>query len=159
MAFLTSQRGAGTPNVALGFSNADRAAVAIKNIAVIVRDKAQAGTVTASDILDGLLQTLVIGKATLMAASGTPGIGAYASEQYADVPGYNVATEFTAMMDEINTTITFLVQNYPKDADGNLKKLSFNADNSGNLVSFSAFTAPQRTAVSNRMIALLATID
>lgn len=159
MAFLTSQRGAGTPNVALGFANGDRAAVAIKTIALLVRDKAQAGTVTSSDILDGLLKTLVVSKATLEAAADTPGIGAYAAEQYADVAGYNVGAEFTAMMAEINTTIDFLVQNYPKDADGNLKKLSFNADNSGNLVSYSAFTSPQRTAIANRMIALLATID
>jgi hypothetical protein len=159
MAFLTSQRGSGSPNVAVAFNKADIAAIQVKKSATAARDRAQAGTLTASDILDSLMGILVSAKATLDAAADVPGIGAYSTEQYADAAGYNVATQFAAMMAEIDTTITFFVNNYPKDADGNLKKYSFNADGSGNVVSYNGFSPAQRTAVVNRLNSLLATID
>jgi hypothetical protein len=158
MAFLTSQRGSGAPNVAQAFESADRAAILVKRAATTARDKALNGTLTASDILDGLMGVLVSSKAKLIAAAGVPGIAQYAASQYADA-SYDVAAQFSAMMAEINNTITFFVNGYPKDADGNLKKHAFHADGSGNIVVYSAFTSAQRNATAQRLNALLATID
>ena len=161
MAYLTSQRGSGAPNVAQAFETADQAAIRIKKAATSARDKALNGTLSASDILDSLIGILVDAKAKLIAASSVPGIGAYAASQFADVAGYkdNIGMQFAAMLNEINTTISFFVGGYPKDADGNLKKHSFNPDGSGNIVVFSAFTSQQRAATAQRLNALLATID
>ncbi len=159
MAFLTSQRGSGSPNVAKAFEKADQCVISIKVSAVASRDKAQAGTITSADIIDGLVGNLQRGKAILAGIATTPGIVEYAASQYADVANYDVAAQFTAMMDEINTTITFFEQNYPKDTDGNIKRLSFVGDGSGNLVSYAAFNQTQRNAIVTRINALLATID
>jgi hypothetical protein len=160
MAFLTSQRGSGAPNVAQAFESADRAAILVKRAATVARDKALNGTLTASDILDSLIGVLVSSKAKLIAAAGVPGIAAYAASQF-DVAGYDqlIASQFQAMVNEINNTITFFVNGYPKDADGNLKKHAFHADGSGNIVVYSAFTSAQRNATAQRLNALLATID
>jgi hypothetical protein len=158
MAFKTSQRGSGSPIVAKAFSRSDEAAIRIKDAATLVRDKTAADTVTASDILNNLVQTLRLGKAALQAAADTPGIGAYAASQYSDVVDYAVGAEFTAMMAQINTTIAFFIANYPNDS-GSLRNVQWDQDNSGALVSYTAFTAPQKAAIITRLDALLATID
>ncbi len=159
MAFLTSQRGSGEPNVAKAFEKADQTVIAIKSSAIACRDRAQAGTVTAVDIIDGLMGNLQRGKAILALASGVDGIVPYAASQYADVANYDIAAEFTAMMTEINDTITFFEQNYPKDADGNLKRMSFAGDGNGTITTYATFSAGQRNAIVSRLNSLLATID
>lgn len=159
MAFLTSRRGSGSTNVARAFERADQTAISIKASAIVTRDKTQAGTVNATDLIDGFLANLQRGKVILQAAAAVAGVGSYAAEQYADVPGYNIGTEFTNMMNEVNTTITFFEVNYPKDADGNLKLKSFVGDGTGNTVPYAGFSAGQRTAIANRLTALIAAID
>jgi hypothetical protein len=158
MAFLTSQRGSGEPNVAKAFEKIDQTAISIKASAISSRDRAQAGTVTAGDLLDGLMGNLSRGKAILDALAGIDGLAAYAASQYTDVPGYDIVAQFQAMRAEVNNTISFFETNYPNDA-GNLRKWSWVGDGSGVLVNYSAFTAPQRTAIVNRLNALIAAID
>lgn len=160
MAFLTSQRGSGSPNVAKAFEKIDQTVVTIKASAVSARDRAQAGTINAGDLIDGLIGNLSRGKVILDALAATPGLAAYAASQYSDVPGYAeiLVAEFQAMRSEINSTIIFFEQNYPNDS-GSLRKVLFVGDGSGNVVPYAAFTAPQRTAIVNRLNALIATID
>lgn len=158
MAFLTSQRGAGTPNVAEAFKRIDQIAISIKASALQSLARAQAGTVTATDLLDNLMGNLSRGKAALDALVGLPGLAAYAAEQYADVPGYDIVAQFQAMRNEINTTILFFETNYPNDA-GNLLKVSWVGDGSGNTNVYASFTAPQRNAIVTRLTALAAAID
>jgi hypothetical protein len=160
MAFYTSQRGSGAPNVAQAFQSADQAAIQVKKAATVARDKALSGTLTASDILDSLIGILVDSKAKLLTAAAVPGIAEYAAAQF-DVPGYEalIGSQFQAMINEITATIAFFVQGYPKDADGNLKKHSFKPDGSGEFVVYAGFSSPQRTATAQRLNALLATID
>ena len=161
MAFLTSERGSGTPTVAQAYQSANQAAISVKRAATTARDKALNGTLTASDILDSLIGILVDAKAKLIAAAGVPNISEYYAAQFPDVPGYEdlISSQFQAMLNEISATITFFVNGYPHDADGNLKKHSFHPDGSGQIVVFSAFTSPQRSATAQRLNALLATID
>lgn len=159
MAFLTSQRGSGEPNVAKAFEKIDQTVITIKSSAIASRDRAQVGTVTAGDLIDGLLGNLSRGKAILDALASIDGLAEYAAAQYADVPGYDIVAQFNAMRTEINTTITFLEANYPKDADGNLKKCSFVGNGSGVLVSYASFTVNQRNAIVTRLNALIAAID
>lgn len=159
MAFLTSQRGSGEPNVAKAFEKIDQTVIAIKASAIASRDRAVAATVTAGDLIDGLLGNLSRGKTILDALASIDGLAAYAAAQYADVPGYDIVAQFNAMRTEINTTITFLETNYPKDADGNIKKCSFVGDGSGNLVTYAGFTLAQRNATITRLNLLIAAID
>jgi hypothetical protein len=158
MAFLTSQRGSGEPNVAKAFEKADQTAISIKSSAIASRDRAQAGTVTAGDLIDGLLGNLSRGKAILDALASIDGLAEYAAAQYADAPGYDIVAQFQTMRTEINSTIAFLEANYPNDA-GSLRRSSFVGDGSGTLVSYANFTAPQRAAIVTRLNALIAAID
>lgn len=157
MAFLTSRRGSGVVPVKNAFELADGIIVQIKNAAQAARAAAAANTMTSRHVIDNLMPLLVNGRAQLVTLQTVPGLAAYANEQYADVPGYNVGTEFTAMMAAVDSTITFFTANWPKDADNNLKHLSFNG--SGALVPLSSFTVGQRNAIVAQLDSLLATID
>jgi hypothetical protein len=158
MAFLTSRRGSGEPNVAKAFETIDQTAISLKASAISSRDKAQAGTVTSYDLIDGLMGNLRRGKQILDTLAAVDGLKEYAAAQYADVLGYDIAAAFLAMRNEVNATITFLEANYPNDA-GSLRHVSFVGDGSGSIVYYSAFSAPERTALVNRLNALVAAID
>lgn len=158
MAFLTSVRGSGEPNVAKAFEKIDQTAITIKASAIASRDRAQAGTITAGDILDGLVGNLSRGKVILDSLASVDGLAEYAASQYADVLNYDIVSEFQAMRTEINATIDFFEANYPNDT-GNLRKWSWVGDGSGNLVNYASFTVGQRNAIVTRLNALIAVID
>ena len=159
MPFLTSKRGSGSVNAARAFSNADASAIRVKASAEYVKARAQASTLTASDLIDNLRGTLVTERAILDAASQTPGVAAYAAEQFPDVAGYDVTAAYQAMIIAIDDTIAWLITNYPLDAEGCLKKLKWAPDSSGNLVAYDDFSAGQLSAVVTQCDALIATID
>jgi hypothetical protein len=67
------------------------------------------------------------------------------------------ATEFNVMMAQIDNTISVIMANFPKDAQGRLLFLTFTADNSGRNTSIT-FAAAQVAPVKTALDALIATI-
>ena len=70
-----------------------------------------AGTVSAN-VVRQLLDAFISGKAKLTAASQVSGIAAYAQAQEGD-EAYDVAAEFTAMIDACTGVINWIVANIP----------------------------------------------
>lgn len=86
-----------------------------KTLAQRLRDRSEAGPVSAETILD-YLDSLVRDKAYFENVALTPGIGAYAADQY---DGYSIGADFTAFIAEIEACITWIVTALPtSDPDG-----------------------------------------
>lgn len=155
MAFRTQNQNL-TPAVQFAF--ALRLAAQIKREAIVHRDRAVAGSVSAADLYTGLLDTLVNNRAGLETARTTPGIVVYAQEQ-ADDPAYDIAAEFTAMMSEIDATISWLETNFPVSNQGFLELWSWVGDGSGALVANIITNPGELSALETRLNALIATIN
>lgn len=81
--------------------------------------------------------------------AAVPNIAAYAQAQFNDST-YNVATEFTNMVNALNAVVSWVVTNFPKDAGGFIQAYTINADGSRSPASFtSAQTGGLLTAVNN----------
>ncbi len=139
------------------FIQALRAAAQLKREAQNYRVLAVAGSVRLADIETGLLSILRDSKIVLEKAQATPNMVAYAQAQFE--AGYDIATEFTAMMGEISTLLTWLENNFPTDAGGHLQSRTFVSDGSGKTQSALLTDATALTALIARLDALIATID
>lgn len=156
LAYPTSRRS--VPPVASVFNRGDQAAIQIKSIAESARASAQANTLTSSEVLDGVLDTCVRGRAVLLEASAHQGIAAHAQAQYADIQGLNIGAEFTAMIAAIDSVIAWIFANYPREAaTGSLRAVRF-VDSGGVLEGFT-FTPTQETAFIAVLDPLIAAID
>jgi hypothetical protein len=128
-----------------------------KNLARGVKLTAQgsiaqfAGTTNRDQVL-ALAMNLREWRIALAAASAVPGVSQYAKDQYAD-QAYNVATEFTAMLNAIDAVISEIVTAFPVDnSGGEVKERVLNADGS---ITMRTFTAAQLATVRT----LLQTLD
>jgi glycosylphosphatidylinositol transamidase (GPIT) subunit GPI8 len=86
--------------------------------------------------------------------SAVPGIVAYAQSQYNDGT-YDVATEFTNMVNALNAVVTWVVSNMPKDGSGFLLAHTINAD--GSRVA-RVFTPAQTAGLTTALNAAIAQI-
>lgn len=89
------------------------------------------------------------------ATAAIPGIGSYAQAQFND-PAYNVATEFTAMVNAVQGVVNWVVTNFPKDGSGFILGYKFNAD--GSRVP-STFTPAQTAGLRSALDSLAAAIS
>lgn len=133
--------------------DARRTAARLKSEVSQARAKMLAGDVTADLILTVVRGNLEAAKATFAEVAATPGIGAEAQRQYAGVPGLDIAAEFTAMANAVDATLSWLVANYPKDANGRLAVVVW--DGTDGALAQVTFTPAQTAGLA----ALLADID
>jgi len=128
--------------------------------AVFVKQSAQVaaqlltGTVTANQvfqIVDNLRSPLQI----FAQVAAIPGIAAYAQAQFNDAT-YDVATEFTNMVNTINAVVNWVVTNFPKDTGGFAQAYTLAADGSRTPVTFTPAQTAGLTAAINAVIGSIA---
>jgi hypothetical protein len=126
----------------------------VRNQAANLRAQSLAGPVSADKILNYL--TLLNSSRTQMAAlSATPGLATYAQAQENN-PALNIVAEYTAMVAQVDATITWIVANFPQDVNGFKLAFTLAADGSTTYRTFDTATlATLRTALD----ALTATIS
>ena len=107
-----------TGSVAKALDRADAMAIELKGICDRAVTKMAAGNVGSNDILNVYIQLTNLRNA-LASLSATPGIAAYAQIQKAD-DQLDIAAEFTAMLNAIDSTTTWVTNNFPKDGNGYL---------------------------------------
>ncbi len=143
---------------ALQFERAIGVAVQVKAQAEAFKVMAQGGSVLVSDLFGGLRDTLAEGRKELNTAKTTGGMAEYAKEQFDD-PAYDIVAEFTAMMAEIDGTLTWLEANFPKDAGDRLLVWMFVGDGSGDVVSDTITNGASLAALIGKLDTLIAAID
>jgi hypothetical protein len=122
-------------------------ASAMKSEALAMKDVTLTGTCTSAQLID-YLQRLVAFKEVFVAIGNVPGIAVYAQEQVNN-PSFNIATEFTTMLNAVDGAGGWLIANFPKDGNGFL--LAQTLDGAGHLV--------QRTFTSATLLPFRTTLD
>lgn len=126
----------------------------IKTNAINVRDTSAAGTLSTKDAID-LATLLADAKSFFLDAMGVPGIEAYVRDQIDD-QSFDLPAEFTAMMNGIDGTVTWIKVNFPQDAQGYLLAIQFTADGH---YTYRVLTAGQTAGLRTQLNTLIATID
>lgn len=126
----------------------------IKGRAQGLRAASAGGTATSGMILD-FATYLADAKVELQKAAAVPGIAAYAQAQLND-PALNIAAEFTAMTTQIDACRDWIIANFPKDGNGWILAVTFQAD--GRQVN-RVFTVGATSGLRSALDALLAAID
>ncbi len=128
----------------------------IKDQASSLRATSAVGSLQANSIL-GFSAFLYSMRVQLQAAASAVGMNAFAQNQIGDAT-INIATEFTAMLTQIDSVIAWIIANFPKDGNGFLLAQTFNADNSGRTVD-RPFTTIQMAGFRAVLDGLVASID
>jgi len=140
---------ANTATQAQGLLSAMQQAVFVKQSAQIAV-QLLTGTVTANQvfqIVDNLRSPLQI----FAQVAAIPGIAAYAQAQFNDAT-YDVATEFTNMVNTINAVVNWVVTNFPKDTGGFAQAYTIAADGSRTPVTFTPTQTAGLTTALNAVI-------
>ena len=112
-----------------------------------------ASNVTANQvfqIVDNLRSPLQI----FAQVAAIPGITAYAQAQFND-PTYDVATEFTGMVNAVSAVVSWVVTNFPKDSGGFAQAYTLAADGSRTAA---VFTPAQTTGLTTAINAVISSI-
>jgi hypothetical protein len=96
-------------------------------------------------------------KAQLQTIVTAPGLAAYAQEQINNNT-INIVTEYNNMITTVDTTITWILTNLPKDGSGYLLITQFAPENNGRTIS-RQFTPAETAGLRTVLDGLLATID
>lgn len=142
------------PNLAQGWTVALSVATQLKAQCNALAAACQAGPVSAQQIV-AFPAYLYSCQSQFNTVAGLTGIAAYAQEQIGNA-SVNIPSVFSAMQTAITSTIAWVLANFPKDGNGNLLYVQFNA--SGQLV-FTNFTPAQLAGFVTVLQALSATID
>lgn len=113
-----------------------------------------AGTVSSQTVLN-VTSSLANLNITLTSVASTPGLATYAQQQVNN-PSLDVAGAFTSMQNALVAAVTWVVNNFPKDAGNYLTAIKFNG--SGQLV-WDSFTPAQLSGLATLLTALSATIS
>lgn len=137
--------------------SAQQTATNLKYLAQSTATACAAGPVSANVLLQ-MMDTMVRAKATLNAAAAVPGMAQYAKDQYNN-QSLNIATEFTAMVNAIDTAATQIAANIPKGTAGQggwMLTQKFAADGS---VTVRTFSTAETAAIVTALNTLAATIS
>ena len=126
----------------------------VKQRSVSITAASNAGAVSAVEII-ALAADLATARENLARIAAVPGIGAYAQAQVSDAT-LDVAAAFTAMVNAIDATRTWIVTNFPKDGSGYLLAAQF--DGTGR-ITYRTFDTVQLAGLRTQLAALIATID
>ena len=86
----------------------------IKVESVSLRTRSAAGSISGNAIVNYVDMLSAI-RARLATLAQTPGLAAYAAEQFS-APGFDIGAEYVAMVAQIDATVNWIVTNIPKDA-------------------------------------------
>lgn len=131
-----------------------QAAYAIKEGAQRLRALSLGSSTGASSILEFAL-LLAEQRALLDSHAATPGLGAYAQQQIND-DEFDIVAAYSAMVAQIDATVTWIVSNFPKDANGYLLERQLASD--GRTVE-RTFNSAALAGLRAQLDALIATID
>lgn len=131
-----------------GLAEAKRLAVQLKSYVADVKALSAAGPISGNLVAD-LMAQLVSYKARFQAIAAIPGIATYAQSQEND-PLYSVGSEFTAMMNAIDTLGGWIVSNVNTTG-----WVTFSASG----VSVKTFTSAQTAGLRTQIDSLTATIS
>lgn len=125
-----------------------------------IRDQSAASPIAGNVVL-GLLDNLKEDLAYFQVIATTPGLGDYASAQYADV-GYDIGADFNAFMVELQNVIDWIIANIPKadpdGVDGPEYLLLQSLDAAGNRTN-RMFSSAQTAGLRTVLDALIATVE
>ncbi len=141
--------------VARAFTNADSTAIRLRGLAGSLDARLAAGPVSATVLLDDLLAELRSSRTTLIASRNTSGILTYAQAQFDD-PTIDLSTEFAALLAALGAVITWIVDNFPKDAGGYLERYQIAPDG---VVTDRVFSSAQTAGLRTQLQALYAAIE
>lgn len=110
---------------------------------------------TRADIIISYATRLADIRDRLAASSGVSGIAAYAQAQIDD-DQIDIVTEFQNMIDAIDTTVTWIVANFPKDGSDYLLEKKFNANGR---TTARLLTVAQLATLRTLVSSIIATID
>jgi hypothetical protein len=153
MAFPSST-GSHQQNLSQAWDMARDAAGAIRSRSVSVRDRGQAGTLLAYEVIQ-LAQTIADSIDLFANAAALPGIVQYAQAQISD-PNIDIVAEFTAMNNSAIATRNWIISNFPQDGSGYLLFYKFDAN--GRILN-RTLTTGQVAALVPILDALIATVD
>ena len=104
------------------------------------------GNVTTTQVLQ-IVDNLRSSLSVFAAVSAIPGISAYAQAQF-DNPTYDIAANFTVMVNAINAAVAWVVTNFPKDTGGFMQGWTLASDGSRTEAVFTpAQTASWKTLI------------
>lgn len=126
---------------------------AVKGRSQALINASNAGPVDGAAIVN-YLRDLVVAKTQLSTYAAVPGLAAYAQTQYND-PGLNIVTEYNNMLAAINSTISWISANFPKDGSGYLLYEQVGGDGT---VSYRSFSTASLAGLRTQLSALVATI-
>ena len=109
------------------YEQAKRTMVALKRQCDGAVSRWNADGASADEVLSAIAQLRQL-DVTLSNLSGTSGLAAYAQDQESD-PAYDVVAEFVTVRNLIDSALTTLVGNFPKDGSGYLLSHTFDASN------------------------------
>ena len=153
MAFPSST-GAHQQNLSQAWDRARADAASMRFNAVSVRDRGQAGTLLAYEVIQ-LAQTLADALDQFANSAALPGIAQYAQEQIGDQE-IDIIAEFVAMRDAAIATRNWITTNFPQDGSGYL--LFYKFDVNGRILN-RTLTTGQVAALIPVLDALIATVD
>lgn len=126
----------------------------IKTQSTILRDTSAAGSIEASRIVSYSVN-LANMREQLARFTAVPGLVAYVRTQVND-PTIDVVAEYNTMLIQLNATRTWIVNNFPKDANGYI--LYHQLDSNGKLVQ-RLLTPAQTAGLRSELTNLINTID
>lgn len=134
-------------------SEARRTWANTRSACVTARQQSAAGPVQAHRVV-ALYDQLRRDAVHFRRIAATPGLADYARAQYAD-EGVDVAADFAAMANAIDTTVSWISAALPRDADGYPALHQINED--GSIVQ-RTFSSAQTAGLRTRLDAIIATI-
>lgn len=153
MAFITTRN---RQNLDRAFLQAQELARRVRERTQTTRDRAAAGNITAYEILNSVYSEFKGARDSFQTLASVEGIAAYAQGQFPDLPGYDIATEFTAMTTAIDGVLSWVRANFPDDGGGFLLALSFDVDDT---IKPAEFTPAQTVGLRSALDAVLLAID
>lgn len=125
----------------------------VKSMSATLRTSSAAGTIPASNVTEYMARVADF-RDRLAVLTQTPGLGDYARAQK-NLPGLDAVAEFTATLAQIDATRTWITTNFPKDSNGNLLIVKFDAN--GRTVT-NTFSTSALAGLRTQLSALEATI-
>lgn len=151
-----SATGTKQDDLSIAWSRARGTATAVKGRTVQLNSQSAAGSIPAASVL-AFNAFLADARTSLLKSSTTPGIAAYAQNQINN-PTLDVVTEFNTMMAAIDSTIGWIIANFPKDVNGFLLYTTWSLDNSGKTAD-RLLSVAETAGLRSRLDLLAATID
>lgn len=146
-----SSNGTKAETLESAWAGARSSATKVKQMASALKSASLAGPVPAQQILDFLSQ-LATQYDRLTVCAAVPGIGAYAASQ---VPGFDSATEFSAVLSAITLVRDWMIANFPTSG---VYLLQRQFDSSGRTTD-RTFSTAALAGLRTQLDTLLAAID